>query len=45
MQLSEINKILKENKDIFKDLENYDKNKGITFSKKKNRHYPISKRL
>lgn len=35
MRLSEINKILKENKEVFQILENYDKTRELPFSRKR----------
>jgi hypothetical protein len=35
MQLSEINKIMKEYKDVFEILENYDKTRELPFKKKR----------
>lgn len=35
MQLSEINKILKENKEVFDALENYDKTQELPFDRKR----------
>ena len=35
MQLSEIKKILKENKEVFEILENYDKTRELPFRRKK----------
>jgi len=35
MQLSEINKILKEYKDVFEALENYDKTQELLFQRKR----------
>ncbi len=35
MQLSEIKKILKENKKVFETLENYDKNQELPFQRKR----------
>ncbi|MEK6926028.1 MAG: hypothetical protein AABW50_02000 [Nanoarchaeota archaeon] len=35
MRLSEINKVLKENKEVFEILENYDKTRELPFQRKK----------
>ena len=35
MRLSEINKILKENKEVFQILENYDNTRELPFSRKR----------